>query len=146
MWSLRGDYDGAAGFVADAGVAVGQLRIKIQGITGVQDFLLRADLEGKLSFQHINEFHTGVLVHMDISRVNGAEIGKIGVEFPVGGQKIERLEIKSGLFDFGCFGKTQAVLFSHQGEGMFLPLVAEEIVQANAEDERDARKSGDSGV
>jgi hypothetical protein len=110
-----------------------QPRIEVQGIAGRKNLLIGTNFQAKFSLQYVNKFDAGMLVHADFFRRHGVEICVVGIEFAIGGQKVERFEIEGQWRKFRCFGKAQALFSTHQGEGMFLALIAEEMIKANTE-------------
>jgi len=123
-----------------------KLRVEIQGIAGIEDFLIRTQLERQLASQHVDELDSGVLVNANPVTRNGAEIRVVGIEFAIRGQEIERLEIKRNRVDTWSFGKAQTFFLAGQRENVPLAFTGEEVVKPNTEDESDARERRKCGV
>lgn len=119
---------------------MGDLRIEIEGITGIKDFLPGSNFEGQFSLQDINEFDTRVPVGVKAGGGHAAEIGKVGVKFAVGGQEIERFEIEGSVSESGSLGEMQALLLAHRGECALIALPSEEEIQTKTEDHGDTRE------
>src|SRR6266852_5316279 len=129
-----------------ARVTVRKLRVKIERVPGLQHFLVLADLQGQFALQHVNKLDAGMLVDVNFLRSHGFEFREVGVEFAVGGQKIEGLEVKGGLFQVGRFRKAQTVFFSSERESVPQFFIIEKVFESDAENQRDARKRRERGI
>lgn len=87
-----------------------------------------------------------MLVDANFFRGHGMKIGVIGIEFPAGGQKIERFEIEGERGKCSGFRKAEAIFFADERKGAALAFVAEEMLEPDAENEGNAGKSGQSGI
>lgn len=87
-----------------------------------------------------------MLVNANFFRGHRVEIGKVSVESAVGGREIERFEVKGLGINIGSFWEMEAVSSTNQSKCALIPFIAEEMIEADAEDQSDAGESRERRV
>jgi hypothetical protein len=95
-----------------------QMRIEIEGIARLEIFQARAHFQRQPAFQHVDEFHSGMLMQPDLFGGDFPEIGEVRIEFTVNRQKIQRFKIEGDVLGSGNLEKTQAAFLSCGGVGV----------------------------
>jgi hypothetical protein len=102
-------------------------------------------LQQQFAGYEIEKLDARVLMPVRMGSISRFELGIVSVQLPVLGKKVQALEMIRRIACVGCFRKSQALSLPHYFEYRFR-LGIEEVLQAHAEDEGDAKESRQSGV
>jgi hypothetical protein len=110
-------------------------RIKIYGIARFQEAVLRIHAKTQGTGDHINKFHTGVLVQADLIGTDTTKLGVVGIQFPFHGSEIQALKKIGRLGIVGLSRKPQSFFVSRNGQHAALAVIGEEKFELGGDQE-----------